>query len=87
MATFIGAQAPDEIVFTSGATESNNLALIGFANRNRAPGDHVVITEVEHITLLNLGKYLEKLGFRVSRRAAGPVWPHQPRQAALSHHR
>ena len=67
VATFIGAQAPDEIVFTSGATESNNLALIGFANRNRRAGDHVVITEVEHITLLNLGKYLEKLGFRVSR--------------------
>ena len=82
--TFVGAESPDEIVFTSGATESNNLALIGYANRNKRAGDHVVISEVEHISLLNLGKYLEKAGFRVTRGAAGPVRAHQPRQAARS---
>jgi cysteine desulfurase len=66
VADFLGA-APDEIVFTSGATESNNLGLIGYANRNRRSGDHVVISEIEHISLHNIGKYLEKEGFRVTK--------------------
>ena len=66
LAVSIGAQ-PDEIVFTSGATESNNLALLGYANRNRRAGDHVVISEVDHISIHNIGKMLEKAGFRVSK--------------------
>jgi cysteine desulfurase len=66
VADFLGA-TPEEIVFTSGATESNNLALIGYANRNRRSGDHVVISEIEHISLHNIGKYLEKEGFRVTK--------------------
>ena len=66
VADFLHA-APDEILFTSGATESNNLALIGYASRNKRSGDHVVISEVEHISLHNIGKYLEKEGFRVSK--------------------
>lgn len=66
VADFLGA-APEEIVFTSGATESNNLALIGYAGRNKRSGDHVVISEVEHISLQNIGKYLEKEGFRVTK--------------------
>lgn len=66
VARFIGAE-PGEIVFTSGATEANNLALIGYATRNRRKGDHVIITEAEHISILNIAKYLEKNGFRVTR--------------------
>jgi cysteine desulfurase len=66
VARFVDASA-DEIVFTSGATESNNLALIGYANRNKRAGDHIVISEVEHISLHNIGKYLEKAGFRVTK--------------------
>jgi cysteine desulfurase len=66
VAAFLGA-TPDEIVFTSGATESNNLALIGYARRNKRSGGHVVITEVEHISVLNLGKFLEQEGFKVTR--------------------
>ena len=66
VASFVGA-APEEVIFTSGATESNNLALLGFANRNRRSGDHVVISEVEHISIHNVGKALEKAGFRVSK--------------------
>ena len=66
VAAFIGASA-EEIVFTSGATESSNLALLGFANRNRRSGDHVVISEVDHISIHNIGKALEKAGFRVSK--------------------
>jgi len=66
VATSIGAE-PDEIVFTSGATESSNLALLGYANRNRRAGDHIVISEVDHISIHNLGKALEKAGFRVDK--------------------
>ena len=66
VATSIGA-LPEEIVFTSGATESNNLALLGYANRNRRAGDHVVISEVDHISIHNLGKALEREGFRIAK--------------------
>ncbi len=54
-------------MFTSGATESINLALLGYTTRNKRLGNHVIISEVEHISVLNIGKYLEKQGFRVSR--------------------
>lgn len=66
IARFINAQ-PDEIIFTSGATESNNLALIGFAQRNRHKGDHIIISEIEHISIHNLTKFLVKSGFSVSK--------------------
>ena len=58
---------PEEILFTSGATEANNLALLGFVQRNKNKGDHIVISEIEHISILNIAKKLEKLGFNVSR--------------------
>jgi cysteine desulfurase len=66
VARFVGAE-PQEIVFTSGATEANNIAIVGHAMRNRRKGDHVIITEAEHISVLNIAKYLEKNGFRVTR--------------------
>ena len=70
IAGFIKAE-PDEIVFTSGATESNNLALIGFALRNRAKGNHIIISEIEHISIHNIAKYLTKNGFEVSKVPVG----------------
>jgi cysteine desulfurase len=66
VARFFGAD-PKEIVFTSGATEASNLAIIGYALRNRRKGDHVIISEAEHVSILNIAKYLEKNGFRVTR--------------------
>jgi cysteine desulfurase len=66
IAGFVNAET-DEIIFTSGATEANNLALIGYASRNRDKGDHIIISEVEHISIHNIAKYLEKNGFKVSR--------------------
>ena len=66
VAAYFGAE-PREIVFTSGATEATNIALIGYAQRNRRKGDHVIITEAEHISVLNIAKYLEKNGFKVTR--------------------
>lgn len=66
IAGFINAEK-DEIIFTSGATESNNLGLIGFALRNKAKGNHIIISEIEHISIHNIAKYLEKNGFVVSK--------------------
>jgi cysteine desulfurase len=67
IAQFINAPNPDNIIFTSGATESNNLGIIGGALRNKKKGNHIIISEIEHISILNIGKYLERQGFRVSR--------------------
>ncbi|MFW9822912.1 MAG: cysteine desulfurase family protein [Candidatus Thorarchaeota archaeon] len=67
VADFINAPDPESIIFTSGATESNNLALIGYAMRNIKKGNHIIISEIEHISILNIAKYLERQGFEVSR--------------------
>ena len=66
VAAFFGAE-PREIVFTGGATEASNLGIVGYALRNRRKGDHIIISEAEHISVLNIAKYLEKNGFRVTR--------------------
>jgi cysteine desulfurase len=55
------------VVFTSGATESNNLAIIGYATRNKRKGDHIIISEMEHVSVHNIAKALEKQGLIVSR--------------------
>lgn len=58
---------PKEIYFTSGGTESDNLALIGAARANRRMGNHLITTSVEHPAILNTMKYLEEEeGFRIT---------------------
>jgi cysteine desulfurase len=57
----------DEILFTSSATESINLGIIGYALRNKRKGNHIIISEVEHISIHNIAKYLERQGFKVSK--------------------
>ncbi len=66
IAEFIGAQKPKEVVFTSGATESNNLALKGVANFYRSRGNHIITTKIEHKAILDTCKRLEKEGFEVT---------------------
>ncbi|HYA33559.1 MAG TPA: cysteine desulfurase family protein [Candidatus Bathyarchaeia archaeon] len=66
ISNFVNAHKPEEIIFTSGATEANNLAIIGYALRNKQKGKHVIISEVEHISILNIAKYLRKNGFEIS---------------------
>lgn len=66
VADLIGAKDPKEIVFTSGATESNNLALKGVAFRNQSKGNHIIISAIEHISIINIVKYLEKFGFKTT---------------------
>jgi cysteine desulfurase len=63
---------PREIVFTSGATEANALALLGAAEALRDRGDHLVSTAVEHPCVLETCARLERRGFRVSRVAPAP---------------
>ncbi len=66
VAKLIGAQSEKEIVFTSGASESNNLALKGVAEFYRDKGDHIVTCVTEHKAVLDTAKRLEKEGFRVT---------------------
>ncbi|HHG84129.1 MAG TPA: aminotransferase class V-fold PLP-dependent enzyme [Bacteroidetes bacterium] len=66
IAKSIGA-GPEEIVFTSGATESDNLALKGIAETFSGQGDHIITVETEHKAVLDTCSYLERIGKRVSR--------------------
>jgi cysteine desulfurase len=67
VAGLINAPNASDIIFTSSATESNNLALIGSVMKNKKKGNHIIISEIEHISILNIAKYLEREGFKVSR--------------------
>ncbi len=66
IAKLIGAQSEKEIVFTSGATESNNLALKGVAEFYKDKGNHIITTVIEHKAILDTCKRLEKEGCEVT---------------------
>ena len=65
IAKVIGANT-DEILFTSGATESDNLALLGVMEKNRDRGDHLITCATEHKAILDTARHLEKTGYRVT---------------------
>ena len=65
IARIIGADAK-EIIFTSGATESNNLALQGIVAMYREKGDHIITSATEHRAVIDTAKYLEKKGVSVT---------------------
>lgn len=74
---------PGEIVFTGGGSEANNLALKGIALACRERGDHIVTSCIEHPSVLNTCRYLEREGFRVTYLpvdACGMVNPEAVRQ-------
>jgi cysteine desulfurase len=65
LASFLGAQ-DDEIVFTSGGTESDNFALKGIAYANKNKGNHIIVSAIEHHAIIETCKFLEKIGFVVT---------------------
>ncbi len=66
IAKLINAQSEKEIVFTSGATESNNVAIKGVAEFYKEKGNHIITTVIEHKAVLDTCKRLEKEGFEVT---------------------
>ncbi|KAI2669516.1 aminotransferase class V-fold PLP-dependent enzyme [Pseudomonas sp. TNT3] len=65
VATLVGAQ-PDQIIWTSGATESNNLALKGVAQARGIAGGHVITSQIEHKAILDTAKQLQDAGVAVT---------------------
>ena len=65
VAKVLGAR-PDEVCFTGGGTEADNLAVKGVAWANRDRGNHLITSQVEHHAVLNTCEYLEKQGFKVT---------------------
>jgi cysteine desulfurase len=66
VADLMGAK-PSEVIFTSSATESNNLALKGVAFANRKKGNHIIISSIEHSCIMESAKWLEQQGFEITR--------------------
>jgi cysteine desulfurase len=84
VAKLIGAHSEKEIVFTSGATESDNLAIKGVAEFYKDKGNHIITTNTEHKAILDTCKKLEKQGYRVTYLDVGKdglVSPEQVRAA------
>lgn len=65
VADLLGCQ-PDEIIFTSGGTESNNYAIRGVAETLQQKGNHIITSQVEHPAVRNVCRHLEKSGFSVT---------------------
>lgn len=66
VSSLLNAPNPESIVFTSGGTEANNLAILGIARRHSTP-QHIIISSVEHSAINKPAKFLEKLGWQVTR--------------------
>jgi cysteine desulfurase len=66
VAGLIGAGSTEEIIFTGCGTESNNLAVKGIALAQQAKGKHVVVSAIEHFSVLHAARTLEKWGFAVT---------------------
>lgn len=66
VAKLIGAPSANSIIFTSCATESNNLALRGAALRYKDKGNHIITTSIEHMSVMNTLKDLQRSGFEVT---------------------
>ncbi|MDD5436107.1 MAG: cysteine desulfurase NifS [Candidatus Omnitrophica bacterium] len=66
VASLLGAASPEEIIFTSGGTESDNFAIKGVVNALRSKGNHIITSAIEHPAVLNTCKFLAKEGCLVT---------------------
>lgn len=71
VATLVGANS-DEVLFTSGATEANNLAIKGVMTSGERRGDHVIVSSIEHKCVLEAAHALERAGVEVTKVGPGP---------------
>ena len=83
VAALIGAQ-PEEIIFTGSGTEANNLAIKGLAQARESKGKHIVISAIEHYSVLHTAKTLEKWGFEVTHLPVDKYGLVDPKEAAES---
>ena len=65
IANLLGVRC-DEVIFTSGASEANNLAIMGYLNNHKSRGNHIITTRLEHSSVSDPILYLEKNGYEVS---------------------
>ncbi len=65
VAALIGA-SPEEVLFTSSGTESNNMAIKGLAMAHQSKGKHIVVSAIEHFSVLHSARTLEKAGFKLT---------------------
>ncbi len=65
VARLLGCESAN-IIFTSGGSESNNMALKGIASRSSGRGQHIIVSEVEHPAILKVVQYLQHQGFRIT---------------------
>lgn len=87
ISSFLGVN-PEEIYFTSGGTESNNIALFGAAHALRRRGNHIVTTSIEHPSVIHVMEQLEKEGFNVTYLTPdinGKIYPEQVFNAVTPH--
>ena len=66
VAKAIGAQRPDEIYFVSCGSEADNMAIKGIAYANKAKGNHIITTQIEHQAVLDTCRFLETQGFQIT---------------------
>ena len=66
VALFLGAASQEEIIFTGSGTEADNFAVKGAAHALKAKGNHIITSSIEHQAVLNVCKFLEKEGYKVT---------------------